>query len=508
MIMNKMVGIIGIIIVFMLVAAGMTGLVPFSISGLNTNTDNKEYGGIHGTGELMGPNSRKGYIISYMHDGLSETVVCQGKVTADTWAWGQTNGFYYKISAKKNTWSDWEVLSKPGETSRYISTQNPGVIEVTGINIGGTYVVEEDYSFEIVGNEYAAVRTELYMSCKNAANPFDPFKWRLIQRDEAYLYEGWGGLYLPKDSDGRPRSTFEIGETVSIDVETTYGGQTVGDEGKTWRVALIEPSDQGGSEVKHQDYGDNARSTFSFTVTDDMFSTQSTNRYRVEIYNTLLPKGTLNVNTIDILAKAPSDVSFSNAPTQSKVGNEVSMTLSALVNSQTQLPVSSFEVSVIYGTNDVLLPSNPSHSRWIIPTTDISASNNQAVLTFTPEKESYVTVHAKAYDAEGRSSVHTKTWTLFAYAGSPPPEDQTDPETGEDDYGGGHYEGWLPWDPSGIWESIFNDTIVYALLAVIVALVFVLIAVFVPVPIQFKIVIVALGVVLAIILFYFLNNGF
>lgn len=504
----KKIIIIGLVIVLLFAGAFFSGIIPLDITGLNTQTDNKEYGGIHGVGELMGPNQRKGYIISYIHDGLSETIVCQGKITADTWAWGQANGFYYKVYGMKNSGSGWDVLSQPGETSQYISTQNPGVIEITGINVGGTHVVEESYSFEIVGNEYAAIKTELHMSCKNAANPFDPYKWRLIQQDEAYLYEGWGGLYLPKDDDGRPRSTFEIGETVNIDVETTYGGQTVGEDGKTWRVALIEPSDQGGSEVKHQDYGDNARSTFSFTVTKDMFSTQSTNRYRIEIYNTLLPKGTLNVNTIDILAKAPSDVMFSNAPTRVEVGDEVSITLSASVNFETQLPIDSFEVSVIYGTSNVLLPTDPSHSRWIIQTTDITASNNQVVLRFTPEKESYVTVHSKAYDSEGRSSVHTKTWTLYAYEGNPPPEDQTDPETGEDEYGGGHYEGWLPWDPSGNWESIFDDTIVYALLSVILALVFVVIAVLVPMPPYGKVLIVVLGVVLAVIIFYFLNNGF
>lgn len=506
--MNKMIGIIGLVIVAMLVAAGFTGFLPLSITDVDTTTDNKEYGGITGTGELLGPNQRKGYIVSYIHDGLSETVVCQGKVEADAFAWGQANGFVYEVYGKKDTWSDWEPLSTPGATSRYISNQNPGIIDVTGINLGGTYVVEDDYSFEIVGNEYSAIRVELYMHCKNGANPFDPFEWRLIQRDEASLYEGWGGLYLPEDEDGRPRSTFEVGETVTIDVETTYGGQTVGEGGKTWRVALIEPSDVGGSEVKHQDYGDNVRSTFSFTVTSDMYHTNSNNRYRIEIYNTLLPKGTLNVNTIDILGSAPSDVTFSNAPTQSKVGEEVSMTLSASFNSETQLPIDVFEVSVIYGTSDVLLPSDPSHSRWIIPTTDIQASNNQVVLRFTPEKESYVTVHAKAYDTEGRSSLHTKTWTLYAYEGNPPPEDQTDPETGEDDYGGGHYEGWLPWDPSGTWESMFDDTIVYALLAVILVLVFGLIALFIPVPMEMKIIIVAVGVVLAFILFYFLNNGF
>jgi hypothetical protein len=503
--MNRNMMLILLVVAGLLIAA-FSGVLPLEIYNLNTTTDNKEYGGLRGVGEMIGPNGRKGFITSYMENGLSETVTLQSTVALDTWAWAIANAYHYEVYGKKDQWGSWEKLSVPGSTSQYISTPNPGVISFTGfqVEVGGSKDLQV-YSFEFVGNVYKAIRTELYVNCKNGLNPLDPFTPRLIQRDEAYLYEGWGGLYLPTGTDGRPRSTFEIGETVNIDVQTTYGGYTVGENAKTWRVALIEPADVGGNEIKHQDYGDNVRSHFTFTVTADMFKTNSNNRYRIEIYNTLLPQGTLNVNTIDILAKAPSDVTFSGVPTKVSINTPVAVTVSANVNAQTQLPISFFEISVIYGGNNVLLPTSPTDPKWIIPTTDIQASGNQATFTITPTMQSYVTIHAKAYDTEGRASQHTRYSTFYAYTGTAPPDD-TIPDVGEGDYGGGHFAPWWPWEPFGEWEIDYQMT--FMLIAVIIFLIGAMAAALLPLPYQVKIFIVILGALAAVVFYYIMNGGF
>jgi len=456
--------IIGIIIVVMLVATGLFfGIIPgLDILDSGTTTLNGSIGGIHGHGELIGPLDRKGFIMSYKADGLSETIVVQGSLTTDSLFTAAIDKYVYTVYGKKDTASDWEVLSDSTSTSRYISNPNPKALpETSGSTTGGTYYLKS-YPFSLVGNTYHAIKVILQVHIDpNIANPFDGnYVWKTLQTDEAYIYEGWGGLYLPKDANGTARSTFEIGETVNIGVKTTYGGYTVGTNNNTWRVAMIRPADQGGAELKHQDYGDNANAYFTFTVTQDMVKLDGTsnNRYIIEIYNTLVPQGTLSVNTIDFLAKAPSDVTFSGGEIQYKVGDTVKITLSATRNTQTQLPIKSFEVSVWYGSHDVLMPSDPTSAEWIVNTVDIPATTVDghtytATVSFTTKKESFVTLLSKAYDSVGRASIHTEYYTMWMYAGNPVPKDVINDQTGGGTYAGGHTNFWTPWEPTGNWGA-------------------------------------------------------
>jgi hypothetical protein len=499
--MNKKILLIGCILVAVVVIGSTLPMQTFF--GLNTTTINYEHGGFSGSGELLGPNARSGYIMSYMHQGLSETIVVSGKINIGTWAAGSINSYHYVVYGKQTPWGSWEVLSKPGSTSTYISTQNPGRKSIDGLQFGGSYNADS-YSFELVGNTYRAIRVDFICNSKNVfLNPLEPWTEKIFQRDEAYMYEGWGGLYLPKDSSGTPRSTFEIGEHVNIGVETTYGGYSVGEGGETWRVVMNYPEDRGGGIFKEQNYGDNTISQFTFSVSADMFSTSSNNLYQIRIFNTLLPQGTLNVNTIDFIAKAPSDVLFSNAPHTVNSGNPVSVTLSATVNEQTQLSIESFEISVYYGSYQSLLPTNPNDPRWIIPTTHVSAINNQYVLSFTPVESSYVTILAKAYDGQGRSSNQTRYWSLYCYSGATPPEDVID--TGDGFYGGGYFDPWLPWQPGGTWE--IDQSTINILISVIVFLGVVIFVVLSPFPQNVKILLLVLGFVLAFIIWFYLNGG-
>lgn len=517
-------------IIIILVIAALIGVIFFSgiipgldiLDGSGTTTTRSEVGGIAGRGgyELIGPLNRKGFIISYKADGFSESITLTGSVDIGALALGRMNSISYLVYGKKNAASTWEILSQPGTTSKYISNPNPG--EVVAQWDSGRVTICPSYSFSIVGNTYHAIKAIFRgFIDPNTLNPFDGnFKQCNLLIDEAYLYEGWGGLYLPKDADGRPRSTFEIGETVNIGVKTTYGGYTVGVGGNTWRVAMIRPADQGGAEYKHQDYGDNANSYFTFTVTADMVKLDGTsnNRYTIEIYNTLVPQGTLFVNTIDFLAKAPSDVTFSGN-IQYKVGDTVSIKLSATRNKQTQLAIKYFEVSVFYGPHDVLLPSDPTSPEWIINTMDVPAVSSDgttytATVSFIPTKESFVTIHGKAYDPNGRASLHTKYFTMWIYHGYPVPDDTIDDNTGQGDYAGGHTNPWIPWEPVGNWgDRSTYDEYVYLIVAIAVLAIFIMLAGFLPFGkvkrfaffknygIIVRIVIVIIGVVLAVLIY-------
>ena len=508
-----------VLAVAILVTVGVFyGALPgLSILDKGTTTTNREIGGLKGSGELIGPNSRKGFIASYKNDGFSETVTCIGKVHIDTWATAAMKSCLYEVYGKKQGGS-YEMLSSPTGTSMYISNPNPDFINLPDtISFGGTYNMDA-YSFEFVGSDYDAVKVVLkgYID-GNILNPFDGnFKWQTLQTDEAYLYEGYGSLNLPTDSDGRPRDNFEIGETVDIRVETAKGGQTVEGTG-TWRVTLNEPYSggitqpgSGGGVVKEEYYNDDTIGHFKFVVTEDMAqkSMDSSDPYSVRIWNTILPMGTLYTDFIDFNVKGPGDVELSG-PIQSKVGSSATVGFSASVNSDTQLPIDYFRVSVIYGTNNVLLPSDPNAHNWIIHTTNIPAVNNAGTISFTPSKESYVTTHVKAFDTEGRGSPRTRTWTLWAYADAEVPDDVVDDETGDDDYGGGHTDPWFPWDPSGgNWGNIRNYLPLIIAIAVFIIM---LIIAFIPqIPIPFgmygRMMVVVLGAVLAAVIYWYLGG--
>lgn len=480
-----------------------------------TNTDNIDRGSFKGVGELLGPLSRKGYIVSYKQDGLSETIVAQGtaKITDEWLGRSGMTKFRYKVYGKTDAGASWEAISVPGQTSKYVSNPNPGEKTISGTQLGGTKTFES-YSFNIVSDHYEAIKV-IFQGYINwdVLNPFEGYKWMNLQVDYAYLYPGWGGLYLP-ERNGVPVSTFEIGETVNIGVLTTYGGQTVG-EGKTWRVALIEPADRGGEEIKHQDYGDNVDSYFSFEITEDMFSTSSTNEYKVKIYNTLIPKGSLLVHSIDVLAKAPGDVKIESDNIQVKIGSNIDVVLSAEINEETQLPIDYFRVSVIYGANDVLLPGDYWSDRWIVHTTSfdaskVSGSKYQTTVSFTPDKESYVTVHAKAVDTEGRASEHTKVFTIWCYKDNAAPDDVIDDETGEDIYDGGHTSDWWSvWDASsGNWPESFQISLIGVAVSLIVFTVIAIIAMlWVPGGMNIKLLVVLLGAVISVLLYIFVFSG-
>ena len=470
--MMKTIVIIGAVAFILLAVAFFGGFIPIGAlieDGLDTIS--ADQGGAFGNKDRELLDS-KAYILSYKDDGFSEKIVVSGTIYRTSWSFADIHLYRYMVKLKKNAWSNYEYVSVPGQTSMYLNNPNPGSIscrgEFAGEGSGETFTCVP-YVFNLVGNDYAdgSIKVELWGYMKhNQLNPLEEMNWKYLASDEAYLYSGYGGLYLPRgieDDVDRPYDTFEVGQEVDIRVETAKGGYD--SESKPWRVTLNEPyggdidnPDDGGGVVLEKSYGnDVTNGHFKFTVTEEMAqkSMQSSEPYTIRIWNVLLPKGSLYVDFIDFISKAPGDVEFSVSGVQGKVGEKYSVGLSA----DSDIGIDYFRVSVIYGTNDVLLPSDPLSNLWLVHTTNLGSDdgrtcNQPQKIEFVPEYSSYVTVHAKAFDLEGRGSVRTRTWTMFAYEDSEVPDETIEGETGEEDYGGGETTGQLPWDPSGgNWED-------------------------------------------------------
>jgi hypothetical protein len=173
------------------------------------------------------------------------------------------------------------------------------------------------------------------------------------------------------------------------------------------------------------------------------------------------------------------------------------------VNTGTQLPIDHFKVAIIYGTNDVLLPSDPLSNQWLLPWSDVIASGNSATITFTPKSQSYVTIHAKAYDTDGRASLHTRTSTVWAYSTAPAVEDQIDDQTGEDYYGGGHTNNWFPFDPGQQDPTNWIGMVLKIIIVIVIFIGSILAGVFLPVPVYGKAAIIIAGIIIAVLYFMY-----
>ena len=535
--MNKLYGLLaGIVVLIIVIAVFAPGILPLGL--LENGTDTKRYTveelmGCRGV-ELLQPHDKTGYICSWKNDGFSETISVRGKLGqkdgGNVFAWLSPSKYKYVVKLKQNPWSGYITRSKPGETSMYISNPNPGVMTYTSQTL-------QTYDFEIVGNHYAdgCIKVELWAYYDKSMWDTEGYKWYLMASDEAYLYQGYGGLYLPtgitEEGLELPYDTFEIGQTVKIGVETAKGGAS-GNQ-KNWRVTLNEPyagsitkHDSGGGVILEKYYPDDcdpSNTFFEFTVTADMAekSMNSPHPYSIRIWNTILPLGTLHVDFVDFIKKCPGYVTFTGLGNKIEVGKTASVKINADVNPETQADIDYFRVSVIYGKSDTLLPGDWSDGRWIIHTSNVGVADKKAcntpqTISFQATKESYVTVFAKAFDVQGRPSKVTKTYTVWAWkpsssgGGGEPPDEAVDDETGEDYYGGGHTDPWEPWNPGGgNWDDLDNDgtpdKVINFIIAIILFALCAVIAMFFPIPfgIYGKGILIVVGLLVAIIIVIF-----
>ncbi len=527
--------IIGVIIaVFILIGSLFyTGIIPgLGVLDNDTNTISKTHICIKGNGrsELL---DKKGYILSYKNDEFSEKISIIGQLQKTGSDCAHCGFLYekvrYLVYLKLDSSHEYELMSSPGDTKRYFSNPNPGEMYKPALgcwkdNAGNPRDdgYQRPYDFYLVGNDYSNGAIKAVIQCKLDLSMWDDkgSKWYTMAIDEAFLYSGYGGLHLPRgleDELDKPYSTFEVGQTVKIGVETAKGGQT-GDN-QNWRVTLNKPysgnidSPEDGTVVVSQNFPDDcdpSNTFFEFTVTDEMARQSMSNSYpyTVRIWNTLLPKGSLQIDFVDFVAGCPSDVDFVGS-IKVKVGETTTVDLSATVSSGSSASIDYFRVAVIYGTNDALLPGDHSSSLWIIHTTPVGNDDSKAcgvpqTIQFKADREEFVTVHAKAFDTDGRGSKTTRTFTMkiWGESGEPPDETIAD-ETGDADYGGGHTSGWHPWDPSeGTWEQglpIKIDT-TGVIIAIVILAIFALIALLIPNLNQYiRFAIILVGVAIAII---------
>lgn len=462
---------------------------------------------------------RKGFILSFRPDAYSEQITVQGVIRKVGLSPAKVGDYYmYKVYiGTKDHWH--EVLSDKVHES-YIRIDSGKCKDKF---YGGFYQEFncKALSFSILGNPFntdvIGLRVELWAQTKeNAFNPFEPFKWRRLASDQAYLYCGKSTLKVQGT-----QNTFEIGETVRLRVTTSAGGRTVGETtDKTWILKLYKPD---GTEYVGNGFPKYLPDWFDgiveFKITPDMWNPHGSNTYHIKVYNTLLEKGTYDIDVIDVKAKAPSNVSIDTSCGFSASVNEpITVTLTAKVNPQTQLPISYFKVWIWYGTHTDLMPPAGS-DRWIkreemISSHQVDSTTYQGKFTFTPSQgDRWITIAAKAYDEENRASLAMKYYQLYVTSPSQPaPSDEEiiNQGGGTGNYTGGSTEETLP-DFGGKIGSHFESVgegdlsaILLLIMGLMIVIFSIIIAFIAPVHPYLKILIMVVGLVVTLLLWYFL----
>lgn len=464
--MLKLISLGAIIIVLILIISIFGGFI--TIPGMDIlgsegyETQKKWYNNYHGNhySELLLPADRKGFITSFRSDiefGLSETITVAGNYKAQI-GFSQIHKLRYIIKWKATPTSGWEIVSEPGKTEKWISVKNPGVFNA--VSAGSDRRDCRPYVFNIRGQRDGAIRAELWgFFDPNELNPWDGYEWKRLSSDQAKLSSGICGMWLPDRDDGGYRSTFEIGETVKIKVETGVGAVDIeadGREGtKTWELHLKKPN---GNEYTDQNFprklSDHFRGDVTFEIYEDMFTLGGNNRYSLELYNTLWKQGTLQLSSIDVLSKRPDEPLITpDCGLSLIVPASVIVEVKANPNPETQVNIEYFGVMVFYGKHVDLAPGSWGADRWILRDTKITASGNKATFDFeVTQPNRWFTIIVYSHDEEGRDS-DTDYYQVKTYESEDDEESDDDLVNeggGQGSYGGGTSGETTPWD---FWEG-------------------------------------------------------
>jgi len=527
----KKIAILVVLVAAIIIAAYFIGVIPgLSILGdEGYETQSKWYGCYQGNpkSELLLPQNRKGYIVSYRDDlvsGLSENMVVAGDYKSQM-GWQYLDKYKYVLKYKSTPYDNWDdnVISDVGNTVDWVvwdtpDGKNPGKLAPYHGLPGDRNC--KAYVFNLRGLHEGAIRSELWgYFDPNTANPFDTWVWKLMSSDQALLYSGECGMWLPKLPEGGYQSTFEIGEDVKIKVETGVGAPDIDVDArsgeKTWELHLLKPD---GNEYTGQNFPrqltDHFQGDVTFTVYSDMWQLGGNNRWMLKLYNTMWSKGSLEISTIDFRAKMPSIPTIvPDCGLSVEVPDTVSVEISATSNPDTQVPIASFGVKVWYGMYSDLDPAAWGDERWILRQTQVSASKSgeKYVGHFTfdiSDADRYVTIIAYTHDSDGRDS-DTEYYQIRTYATDAPPPDDDELEDeggGQGSYGGGTSGETTPWGEYSYNDEITGTTALFigGIIAAVIFAISCILAVFLPIPggVYGKIIVVILGALLAILVFF------
>lgn len=340
-----------------------TGINPGSINYCNTEhfTENVWKGqNKPGTGypyKEMLPDTR--YVTSFSgatgDDALSERIGVASNIYENSWFESShpTGRMYYKASIRTDPHqADWTQIIG---LNYYDSTK----VTVTG-GTGYKYVdpdsgwggerasrTGDSIEIRLKGSVVGALKVEAVWEFNDGPLlPWTPDWWRTMSIDYAYLISGEGRINIEGYSQ-YDVPMFELGDTVPIYVSADYSGKTAEATG-SWQLWAFPLRGGPGRMIKEWTY-DYFRETYQWILPADAWvRSASDSRWRLELHNTLFSTDAIMVNTIDIKANAPPSPTILTSPAVPQVGEDISITVSANTNINTNEKVIKFIVRGVY----------------------------------------------------------------------------------------------------------------------------------------------------------------
>ncbi len=324
-----------------LVVSFAINFVPLTIGSLVTvNTETQTWvkrnwegaGSPSFDGELLDGTQ---YITSWMHNGDSEKIVAEGQIKYLFPAGDLLRKCRYYTYA--TTTGVWKPINEvvPGEIPEQEVGCGPNTLPGQWASLD---VSERVLNGPTVGG--IAVELQLYLGIINPV-------WETVARDEAYLRPGIGDIAFDKP-------LYEIGETAIIRYHVGYASSQR--EGGGWSIQLYEPPDRGGSVVDSWTVSDNTlgQVTYTFVLTD--FVAGESNIFTIKLLNTITGVKDDDAAVVDDAELAPNIVSVSVEPPGTRsVGDDMAVTVVAVPNDLTGLPISEYYFHIRAGPSTIIV---------------------------------------------------------------------------------------------------------------------------------------------------------
>lgn len=295
----------------------------------------------------------------------------------------------------------------------------------------GQYYHPGGINIQLIKSHVGAMKVELVANCVVADLEFwspglhnylntHTHEEFVLQSDELELVSGKGDVWIEGES-----TVFEEGDTVTFGIETGYSGATQGgsDSNKGWELRIYKPDTSGA--IYTIPIGDDYRGSKTYTIPTDAYNPTGSNNWRVELWNTLFSQKDTEFFAIGegMMEQIPGTPEITFNKESYNIGDTCFVDLYAEPNPDGRNSIYEFYVKAYYsGTNEYLYSENY-----------IRAYSNSASFSFTCTRgDRYVKVEAVAYDLKhdqgglpsntGRNSFYVKdkfqepdTYTLVVY---------------------------------------------------------------------------------------------
>jgi len=549
--MNAKIAIVGIAVVVMLVIAIFVGILPLSIGRVDiepvTKTNwyidavwpqsGKQFvGGYDGTNnkkyELItnplgsGSGSRSAFLIAKTDYGESEFITAEGRAWYAP-GWQQvlipitnilgafpSDSAYYRIS-HKSYGGGWATIFDKG--GRKVSWLNVNTEWANGgtkafyhrLGIFSEMLLLPSITFSVIGHHPGAIKIELVGFIKG--NIFDSWHPKVLASDEAELLPSGGSIKRVGT-----RATYEVGETMEMQVTTDYSGSTVGESSKGYVVKIRNPIGNVEKTIPLQDDFDGKISIY---IKDEWYKPDTSgwdNTFKFELVNQMRPLGELTFATIDVIGKAPANciISTSAESNQGKIQGGETLTVTFTAEEKIgAVPIEEFSYCVFYGQSKNTAEPPSDSPNWIRSWTSINAEKSSdgytATVSFTvPSRAGYVTIKAWPVGEGNRHSEEMTAGGALIWVDSEPADSQVDQENIESHTDvGGKTSDFIDWLLPGPAELMDYLPLIIAIAVFIICLIIAVIPQ-IPLPLYGRLIVIVLGAVLAVLIYWYMGGTF